>query len=405
MRNRLRRIWIVVFLLPIGVVFSAQAAELRIEKIFTQADGLASDIVLAVFEDRQGNMWFGTAEGLTRYDGERFQTFTTKDGLASNAIGLIFEDQQGILWFGSGRLSNFSEEGTTVDMSLMAMSLSDLAKLPLEERIEETTSSVQPKGVSRYDGREFQIFTTANGLAGNTIKTIFEDETGILWFATGLGVSRYDGEKFDQFSINGPIGMDVLPEWWGRVRAIAQDTAGSFWFGSDAGITYYNAQTRRFRYFAVDEDFKPFEEMGQDRSGHISALQFDTKGHLWIGRTGLYEEDSGLRQYDGKKLISFPTSEELPITEVDSIQQDSKGNLWFVGAKKLPPTLRETEDSTHMIYPEVGTGVSVYNGKTFQNFNTADGLSSDFVRAVFEASDRKLWFATNAGVAVGIYLH
>ena len=92
------------------------------------------------------------------------------------------------------------------------------------------------------------------------------------------------------------------------------------------------------------------------------------------------------------------------MNNVDNILLDTKGNLWFSGVKRLPPTLHETEESVSMIYPEDGIGVSVYNGETFENFNTDDGLSTNRVRSVFEDSSGKLWFATDAGAAVGVYL-
>ena len=137
---------------------------------------------------------------------------------------------------------------------------------------------------------------------------------------------------------------------------------------------------------------KPFEEMGQDTPGHVSALQFDAKGYLWIGGTGIYEEDSGIRRYDGEALVSFPRNKECPMNDVRSILQDSRGNLWFTGVKRTP--------SKH----DLGAGVSVYNGETFQHFDSADGLPSDRVWSVFEDSKGNLWFATDAGVAVGVYL-
>ena len=87
-----------------------------------------------------------------------------------------------------------------------------------------------------------------------------------------------------------------------------------------------------------------------------------------------------------------------------AILQDSRDNLWFAGVKNLPPTLNETEDSVRMIYSEAGVGVSVYNGETFQNFNTSDGLPSARIWSVFEDSRGKLWFATDGGVGVGVYL-
>ena len=383
-----------------------RTAELKIEQTLTQADGLASDTVLTAFEDSHGTMWFGTTDGLTRYDGKNFQTFTTEDGLAQNTIGLIFEDQRGMLWFADGVLSSFLERGKPIDLSWMETPLSELDIAPHNETSEGMTRRIPLKGVSRYDGEKFRVFTTADGLAGDTVKDIFEDETGTLWFATGFGVSHYDGETFNTITVNGPMGMEVLPHWWSQITAIAQDTAGNFWFGSTAGVTHYNVQTTRFRHFAIDEDFTPFQEMGKTSTANITDLQFDANNNLWVSQSGRGEENSGIRRFNGKKLAIFPQSEQLPMNSVDNIMQDRNGNLWFTGVKNVrnqPPMRHETEDSVSMVFPEAESSISVYNGKTFQNFNTADGLPSNRVWSVFEASDGKLWFATDKGVGVGVY--
>ena len=382
----------------------AYPAALEIEKTITQADGLASNMVLTIFEDGHGTMWFGTSNGVTRYDGENFQTFTTEDGFAQNTIGLIFEDRRGMLWFGDGVLSSVLKREKTMDMSWMETPLSELDITQHNETPSGTRKPIRLKGVSRYDGDTFRIFTTADGLAYDTVKDIVEDKIGTLWFATGFGVSQYDGKNFDNLTLNGPMGMQVLPESWNDISAITQDTAGNLWFGSMAGIIYYNAQTSRFRYFGVDSDFSPFQEMGKAGTAHITDLLFDTKESLWMSRDGIDEESSGIRRYDGKKLTTFPQSEELPMNSVNNIMQDSSSNLWFTGVKKLPPKRHETEDSISMLFPEAEVGVSVYNGETFQNFNKDDGLPSNRVWSVFEDSSGKLWFATDAGAAVGVYL-
>ena len=406
MKIRLHILILIVSVLSNWIISIAHTAELKIERTLTEVDGLASNTVLTVFEDSHGVMWFGTTDGVTRYDGKNFRTFTTEDGLARNTIGLIFEDQHGMLWFADGVLSSFLERGKPMDMSWMETPLSELNLdiQPYPETTEETRRVVPLKGVSRYDGQTFKIFTTADGLADDTVQDIFEDKAGTLWFATWSGVSQYNGEKFNNIVVNGPLGMEVLPDWWNEIKTITQDTAGNFWFGSTAGITYYNRQATHFRHFAIDEDFSPFQEMGKAQTGHITDLLFDTKDNLWMSRSGTGAENSGIRKYDGKKLTTFPQSEALPMNNVDNIMQDSIGNLWFAGIKHLPPTLNETEDSVSMIHPEAKSGISVYNGERFQNFNKDDGLPSNRVWSVFEDSSGKLWFATDAGVARGVYL-
>ena len=403
MQKRLHTIWLAVFLLLLHWTVSVvHAAELKIEKTLNETDGLASNTVLTIFEDSRGNMWFGTTDGLTRYDGENFRTFTTEDGLSRNTTGLIFEDRHGMLWFANGVVLSTFERGKPIDMSYMAMPLSELAKELENEIPTETLTPTPPRGVSRYDGDMFRIFTRADGLLRDNVKDMFQDKTGMLWFATSSGVNRYEAESFTGMVLNGPLGMDILPDWWNQVKTITQDTAGNFWFGSTAGITYYDVQTSDFRYF--DVNFMPFQEMGKAQTGHVTDLQFDVKDNLWISREGMGDESSGIRRYDGEALVSFPQSEALPMNSVHSILLDTNGNLWFSGTKKLSPMLRDTEDSLTMTYAEAGVGVSVYNGETFQNFNTDDGLPSNKVWSVFEDSSGKLWFATDTGAAVGVYL-
>ena len=115
-----------------------------------------------------------------------------------------------------------------MDMSWMETPLSELDLTPYDETPAGTRKPIRLKGVSRYDGEKFRIFTTADGLPRDTIKDIFEDEAGTLWFATGAGVSHYDGKTFNTITMNGPMGMQVLPDRWDEITAIAQDTAGNF---------------------------------------------------------------------------------------------------------------------------------------------------------------------------------
>ena len=67
---------------------------------FTTSEGLVNNMVMCIYEDRAGIIWFG-GRGLTRYDGKSFQNFTTQDGLPNDDIRTIMEDKTGKLWFGT----------------------------------------------------------------------------------------------------------------------------------------------------------------------------------------------------------------------------------------------------------------------------------------------------------------
>jgi hypothetical protein len=119
---------------------------------------LEDNEVYCILQDRDGNLWFGTRGGLSRYDGTSWQTFTSNDYLAAYIPCSILQDTDGNLWFGI--------EGC----------------------------------VSRYDGTSWQTFTTKDGLADNWIMSILQDTDGNLWFGTGGGVSRYDGTSWQTFT-------------------------------------------------------------------------------------------------------------------------------------------------------------------------------------------------------------
>ena len=218
--------------------FVSMVAALRLQKTLTKKDGLIGDTITTIFEDSKGNLWFGTTNGVSRYDGKAFQNFTQIDGLALDTVGAILEDSRGTLWFGTGRWN------------------------------------VEGKGVSRYDGKTFQNFTTEDGLADNTVKDIFEDKEGHLWFATQFGgVSRYDGENFhnikDGFAHSADWNYDNF------VDAIVQDADGNLWFGGYGGISCYNGEA--FEHLTTDDGLQ---------SGWVTDLQFDQQGNLWVTRAG-----------------------------------------------------------------------------------------------------------------------
>ena len=94
-------------------------------------------------------------------------------------------------------------------------------------------------GVSRYDGKSFTTFTTAQGLANNIVWSITEDKTGNLWFGTdGGGVSRYDGKSFSTFTTAQGLANNF-------VRSITEDKTGNLWFGTSEGLSVLRAEEVR----------------------------------------------------------------------------------------------------------------------------------------------------------------
>ena len=144
-----------------------------------------------MFEDRDGNIWFGMdGEGARKYDGKSFTIYTTKDGLVGNKVLCIRGDRRGRVWLGC-----------------------------------------DTGGVSCYDGTTFRNFTPKNGLVYDRVYTMLEDRAGNMWIATPEhGVSRYDGTSFTVFWKN----CGLVPNYW--VQSIFEDKDGALWLGCSGGV-------------------------------------------------------------------------------------------------------------------------------------------------------------------------
>ncbi|MBT4500491.1 MAG: SpoIIE family protein phosphatase [Gemmatimonadetes bacterium] len=284
---------------------------------FTEEDGLGHNCIFSILCDSQGHLWFGTfGGGASRYDGETFTNFTVENGLASNAVSPIYQDRDGCIWFGSGLLA--LGDGT---------------------------------GVTRYDGETFTNFTVENGLAHDSVQTIYQDRDGYLWFGTfGGGVSRYDGEIFVNFTTE-----DGLTSDW--VLAVCQDQWGDLWFGTmGGGASRYDGKS--FSTVTVGEGLP---------HPNVYSILLDRTGDLWFGCQG-----GGVSRYDGKSFTTFTTDDGLGNNSVPFIYQDQEGYLWF---------------STY------GGGVSQYDGETIVTFST-DG----FVSGIAQESTGDLWVSVHNGI-------
>jgi len=241
----------------------------------------------SVLEDTRGNFWFASiGSGVYYYDGKSFQNFTTKEGLANNNVTCIFEDRTGNIWFGTGG------------------------------------------GVSRYNGKSFRNFTTNDGL--NYVNTIIEDRTGKIWFGTRDGACFYDGEKFTTFTINYNTPFE-------NVRSIIEDKNGNIWLGGEDGLWRYDGST-------YDHFTKKF----------VGYIYQDRSGNIWTSSVSANSQDWALSRYDNtslsnKLLMLNPKGTEIKSDEkmIFGILEDYAGNIWF------------------------GTldGVQRYDGNTFEEFN------------------------------------
>jgi len=286
----------------------------------------------APFEDRQGKLWFGTVlDGLIRYDGKEFVTFTQEDGLGSDMIRGIVEDKDGILWIAtSGGLTRHDGVSFTTLTNYAPITVThgwskhgnhrDLSDVMIDSRGDLWIATMD--GVFQYDGEMFTRFELPViatdekwEFSPRKVSCIFEDKDGNLWFGTdGAGVVRYDGKSMGVYTMK----ADGLAS--DNVSAVFQDKRGDFWFGTaNGGVSHYDGNS-----FTTHLRAKVFSK--HSGWGRYFGIHEDRLGNIWFGAA---YEGGGVYRYDGHSFEYLSENRGLGSGGVPSIREDRSGNLWF----------------------------------------------------------------------------
>lgn len=325
-------------------------------------DGLLSPVVYKTLQDENGDLWFATEAGVSRYDGRRFYALTKKDGLLHNWTHSILKDRKGDLWIGTMKgLCRYDGE-KVVDLR----GENELLGQWVYALMEDSRGNVwigTGGGVCRYDGREFVSPIEKSALAGGGVRAILEDSRGNIWVGGKDGLCRYDGEGFGK-RLTGKNGMS--PD---GISSLAEDRRGDLWIGTEEGLYRYDGE--RLEYLTTEDGLA---------QNSVRSLLEDRYGNLWVG-TGFYEW-GGLCRYDGSGFECFTTEDGLSYNTVSSIFEDREGNLWFGGG-----------------FMGIGGGLSRYSGEEFVSFGEGEGLGGKGAAEIFEDGEGIFWFGLwNGGI-------
>lgn len=308
------------------------------------SDDAYGKIVKCAARDRAGNLWFATSwAGVFRFDGDSFAHFSRKDGLASDAVNVIFEDNDGVLWFGSDNGVSRYDGRTFSNLPLQAApGAADffLRPPPPATSAKNVTSITQDKagnlwfglwgapgdaGAYRYDGKQLVRFLPQYPTQG-----IVVDNDGGVW----LNSKRYDGQMFTDFAGAANVFKD-------QVFCSLKDRAGNLWFGvRDDGLYRYDGKA--FAWFPAKAG--SFER--------VTCLFQDKYGRIWLGGDIRFGTDKGgLARYDGNSFVHFPQVYGLGMYSVWAATEDLHGNLWFGGrgGKLVRYDGKEFVDFSHAI--------------------------------------------------------
>jgi ligand-binding sensor domain-containing protein/signal transduction histidine kinase len=303
-------------------------------KSFTTADGLAGNRVHAILRDSRGFLWFGTNEGLSRFDGYQFTNYRVEEGMPRQSVIDMLESKDGEIWVATrAGLSQFQST----------------ASVPNRPRF-----SLIPAG----------------GPQGADLEVLFEDGSGEIWCGTDRGLLRLARARKElqpvDFKLPRQQGEDT------RVLALANDRRGDLWIGTGTGLYRRHASGQI-------EQYTPRQGLPDMV---ITALFQDRQGRLWIGtHHGLGQIATGTDPEKAAVAHAYRKRDGLASDWINTIFQSSDGKIWLGTAVGLSELISEP-GSDH---------------PAFRSYGSAQGLTDAGVEAIAEDVHGNLWIGTEEG--------
>jgi ligand-binding sensor domain-containing protein/GGDEF domain-containing protein len=339
---------ILLFLLSISINFSILAQDVKLFKNFGIDNPMSYSFVKAIAQDEDGFIWFGSSEGLDRFDGHQTLSFhrdsSQPNSLSSNVISSLIIDKQQRLWVGTfGGGLNLYRPAT-------------------------------------QDFLHFTTKTKSTMLTNDTVNALFEDSEGKIWIATenGLNILSTQNDKWSTQQISQELGNpNSLTH--NVVLSIIETRDKEVWVGTNGGgISVFDLQGRFVKSIKYGD-----QNSSNYVNKFVSSLYLDINGNVWIGTV-----DSGLLKYipDTEKFILYQLNIDDPLTissnAIKDIYQDYEKNIWIATDK----------------------GLSIYNYKSndFSQYNYTPNnpysISHDYVITIFEDNKKMMWIGTFSGV-------
>ncbi len=377
-------ILVLVFILIFSLPINAQLSLIKFRHLSIE-NGLSESSILSILQDSYGFMWFGTEDGLNRFDGYNFvvKKYDPSDSnsISNNKILSMYEDRNKNIWIGT--------EGGGLNVY----------------------DQVHDRFVRYKNDKD-----NHNSISNNNVWSICEDKDGFLWIGTINGLNKFDTEKktFKRY-YNETNNSNSLTD--NAVLSLYCDHNGQLWIGTNNGLNIYDSKTNSFkRYFHSKED--------QNSISNNSVLCFteDNKNHLWIGTfNGLNRYD-----YDTGKFNLFK-NKNLKINDIRSICFDGKESIWFGtkggGLNKLNINTNEfinysqiknnplslNNDEVFSVYCDragavwagtMGGGLNIFdkNAQKFRHYksftNQKGELSSNDILSIYKENDSIIWVGT-----------
>ncbi len=360
------------------------------------AEGLPQGTVRSIIQTRDGFLWFGTEEGLVRFDGVQFTVFDTRNtpGIPHNNITSLLELADGSLLVGTfGGLVQL-KDGCCTSISQI------LSKTRIQSLFKDKNGVIwigsEADGMFSFVGGRTQQYTVNEGLCSNSVTSIAEDLRGNLWIGTNAGLMRMRDHQLT--SLKSEQGMPSE-----EITSLCASLDSSLWIGTSEGLVQLH-----------DQQLRIYQKTNGLSDNSIQCILQDRIGDLWIGT-----ELGGVNRMSLGNLSSLGVKDGLSSNYVYSLMEDREGNVW-VGtasdgvnrlwegnfahvtvrngfARDNPVALFETSDGAVWI-GTVSGGATRISENSVTTFTVANGLPADMVRSFAEDTKGGVWLGTRSGL-------
>jgi signal transduction histidine kinase/ligand-binding sensor domain-containing protein/DNA-binding response OmpR family regulator len=296
---------------------------------YSQEHGLSNNQIHCILQDKKGWMWFGTSQGVCRFDGFRFTVFKNDQedsaSLKGNLVRAIFEDRKGQLWIGTenGGLNKFNREKENFQQLFYSKDkpvLRDASVTSIHEDVAGNLLVGTETHLFRIENesRITEIIPSNLGKFTEYFRVLRTDPSGRIWIGTNNGLFVYNPKTSIAEKIRFPQSLSANEEIW----EIVMDDDGTVWVGTYAnGMFTVNPLSLEAKHLIIDQN--------NERSNTVRSISKDRNGKYWIGTRGglyIYEKLKGVTAFyyheerEPKSLVN---------NSIQCIFHDHKGDVWI----------------------------------------------------------------------------
>ncbi|MDO9188166.1 MAG: two-component regulator propeller domain-containing protein [Bacteroidia bacterium] len=370
---------------------------------FTDKDGLADNLIYCITKDKKGRILIGTNNGLSVYDpftsngtdSTHFKNYTTKNGLSNNRIYTIFIDKNGEILLGTGKgISVFQDSVCSVfniDETLNNALIFNMS----EDSKQNLWLSTLGNGAFKYDGKTIKNYTSKDGFENNFVYSVLEFDAKTFWFLTNEGLFALKDNEIKQIY---PPNLASTVTYYSYLK----DKENNIWIACKNGLLKYNGK-----------DFQLFTQKNGLVNDNIWKIFQDKEKNLWFA-----SKENGISKLANERFFMYTLKDGLLFNQISRIFQSKDGKYWIGSPKGLSmydgknftnynQKDRRGNDAITAISEDrkgnylIGTGFGVlkYDGKSFERIESLDNKNLNYCHDIFIDSKGEIWLGTNGGIA------